>query len=58
MAAKRLSRLGCKCQVAANGVQAVEALRKEEYDMVLMDVQVPIKRMAEVLNPSSGFVSL
>ncbi|WP_369369155.1 response regulator (plasmid) [Streptomyces sp. CG4] len=37
-----LKRLGYVAQVAENGVQALEALRQQPYDVVLMDVQMPI----------------
>ncbi|MGE5357694.1 MAG: two-component regulator propeller domain-containing protein [Bacteroidales bacterium] len=36
-----LERLGHQVVVAANGVEAVNALRAEPYDLVLMDVQMP-----------------
>jgi PAS domain S-box-containing protein len=39
---KRLNKMGHKVSVAANGAEAVEAYRKGEYDLVLMDVQMPV----------------
>ncbi|MDH6137590.1 signal transduction histidine kinase/DNA-binding response OmpR family regulator/HPt (histidine-containing phosphotransfer) domain-containing protein/HAMP domain-containing protein [Kitasatospora sp. MAA4] len=36
-----LKRLGYRAQVAENGVQALDALRQQPYDVVLMDVQMP-----------------
>jgi CheY-like chemotaxis protein len=36
-----LERLGHQVVVASNGVEAVDALRAERYDLVLMDVQMP-----------------
>jgi len=36
-----LKRLGCLVEVAANGAEAVEMLRKVRYDAVLMDCQMP-----------------
>ncbi len=37
-----LQNRGLSCDVAQNGEEAVEACRKESYDLVLMDVQMPI----------------
>jgi signal transduction histidine kinase/DNA-binding response OmpR family regulator len=36
-----LKRLGYRAGVAANGNQAVDALQRQAYDVVLMDVQMP-----------------
>jgi signal transduction histidine kinase/CheY-like chemotaxis protein len=36
-----LRRLGYSADVAANGVEALEALERQAYDVVLMDVQMP-----------------
>jgi len=36
-----LSRLGQNVEIVSDGAQAVEAVRKNEYDLVLMDVQMP-----------------
>lgn len=38
---KILGKYGCKTQVATNGCEAVEALRRDTYDAVLMDLQMP-----------------
>jgi len=39
---KRLTKMGHRVEVANNGAEAVEAYRKGEFDLVLMDVQMPI----------------
>jgi signal transduction histidine kinase/CheY-like chemotaxis protein len=36
-----LSRLGYSADLAVNGLRAVEAVQEREYDVVLMDVQMP-----------------
>ena len=41
LAIKFLRRMGYECDVASNGLQAVEAVRRRTYDVVLMDLQMP-----------------
>ena len=36
-----LKRLGYSADVASNGLEALEALEQQPYDVVLMDVQMP-----------------
>ncbi|MFP5271317.1 GAF domain-containing protein [Coleofasciculus sp.] len=36
-----LGRMGYRADVAANGLEVLEALRRQSYDVVLMDVQMP-----------------
>jgi signal transduction histidine kinase/CheY-like chemotaxis protein len=36
-----LERLGYRADVAANGIEVLQALRRQNYDVVLMDVQMP-----------------
>jgi two-component system sensor histidine kinase/response regulator len=38
---KLLARSGYQIDIAENGLQAIEALRNADYDVVLMDVQMP-----------------
>lgn len=38
---KILDKYGCKSQVVTNGREAVEALHRDTYDAVLMDLQMP-----------------
>jgi len=41
VALRLLERLGYRADVAANGFEALEALERQAYDVVLMDVQMP-----------------
>jgi PAS domain S-box-containing protein len=41
VAASILTRVGFQCDVVANGRQALEAVRENDYDLVLMDCQMP-----------------
>jgi CheY-like chemotaxis protein len=36
-----LARLGYRPDVVANGIETLQALEREQYDVVLMDVQMP-----------------
>ena len=36
-----LERMGYRCDLAANGLEVLEALQRQPYDVVLMDVQMP-----------------
>jgi CheY-like chemotaxis protein len=36
-----MQRLGYRIDVAGNGIEALAALRRQHYDVVLMDVQMP-----------------
>jgi CheY-like chemotaxis protein len=41
LALRLLGRMGYDADVAANGLEVVDALRRQVYDVVLMDVQMP-----------------
>ena len=41
VAAKLLERLGLECEIAVDGVEALEATNMEHYDVILMDCQMP-----------------
>jgi TMAO reductase system sensor TorS len=41
VARKQLERYGARVTVAANGLEAVEAIGRERYDLVFMDCQMP-----------------
>jgi CheY-like chemotaxis protein len=42
LALEMLQRLGCDAMHAGNGVEALDALEKQEFDVVLMDCQMPV----------------
>ena len=41
VAMKQLKKFGCRVDVVANGIQAVEAWQREKYDVIFMDCQMP-----------------
>ena len=41
LALRLLSRLGYRADIAGNGLEALEALERQTYDVILMDVQMP-----------------
>ncbi|MCP4544542.1 MAG: GAF domain-containing protein [Chloroflexi bacterium] len=41
LALRLLERMGYRADVAGNGLEALEALRRQTYDVALMDVQMP-----------------
>ena len=42
VAARMLGKLGCRIDVVGNGEEAIEALDRMAYDVVLMDCQMPV----------------
>jgi len=42
LAAKLLEKVGLHCVVADNGEDALKALSRDRYDLVLMDIQMPV----------------
>ncbi len=56
-----LEKLGCRADVAGNGVEALEALRKLPYDLVLMDCQMPLvsgyAATQRIRDPESGVLN-
>jgi signal transduction histidine kinase/CheY-like chemotaxis protein/putative methionine-R-sulfoxide reductase with GAF domain len=41
LALRLLQRMGYRADVAGNGIEAIESLERQAYDVVLMDVQMP-----------------
>ena len=42
LAARLLEKEGHRVVVAGNGVKALEALERQHFDLILMDVQMPV----------------
>jgi CheY-like chemotaxis protein len=41
LAQRILQKMGYKPDLVANGIEVIEALRRQQYDLILMDVQMP-----------------
>ncbi|MHA7055720.1 response regulator [Aquimarina sp. M1] len=37
-----LKNIGCDCRIVENGIEAVKILKKERFDLVLMDINMPV----------------
>ena len=37
-----LKNIGCECTIVANGIEAVQAVKKDTFDLVLMDINMPV----------------
>lgn len=37
-----ISEINCECKLASNGKEAIEKLEEHEFDLVLMDIEMPV----------------
>jgi signal transduction histidine kinase/CheY-like chemotaxis protein len=65
VALRMLNRLGYRADIATNGVEVIEALGRQTYDAVLLDVQMPemdgleaARRIRELWNPGPWLIAL
>lgn len=41
VASQILNKSGCKVEVASNGIEAIEKVKRNKYDIIFMDIQMP-----------------
>ena len=61
LAVRILEQMGYRADIASNGIEAVESIERQTYDVILMDVQMPemdgldatrnIRKLAQVTQP-------
>jgi CheY-like chemotaxis protein len=57
VARKMLSQLGYTVDLAANGLRVLDALSKTEYDLILMDIQMPEMDGIETTRSTQKFIA-
>jgi two-component system, sensor histidine kinase SagS len=42
LARKMLTNIGCNCEIASSGAEAFHLLERKKYDLILMDINMPV----------------